>query len=405
MHSRRRPGGFFLPLLLCTIAASLPAGTASARHPGWLPGAGHHGCATGSGGYPGWGAGASGCFGGGFWPPLGWSCGIGSYRSFESVTVSGVGFGGFFSGGVRSVVVGTPVAACWNPCGWNGGWNGGWGRGWWGGCGPVCPPIGWCQPACVPWGWGGWVWPPIIVSPFGSWLPAGVAPVFGPPGVYPYLGLTASRPVGLARDAPGARRLAGLSPARQTGAAAVAGGPAPVAGRTAPVAGRTAPVRTSNRVARLRSGRLVAQGDRALRAAVADADRLREAIDAYGRAATIAPDLPDTRIRQALALVAAGRHEDAAAAIASAVRLDRRLAGRGPPPAEGLVADPVFGDRLADTPAPIAGRGRAVLAAVMASATAALPDASWADGGLADNWIAAAWARRFGEPAVAIARR
>jgi tetratricopeptide (TPR) repeat protein len=246
------------------------------------------------------------------------------------------------------------------------------------------------------------------VSPFGSWLPAGVAPVFGPPGVYPYLGLTASRPVGLARDALGSRRLAGLSPARQPGAAVVAGGPAPVAGRTEPV-------RASNRVARLRSARLVAQGDRALRAAVDDADRLREAIDAYGRAATIAPDLPDTRIRQALALVAAGRHEDAAAAIASAVRLDRRLADRGPPPADGQVVDPVFGDRPVDSPPPIAGRGRAVLAAVMASATAAPPDSPPADegvadgglaeGGLAENWIAVAWARRFGEPAVAIARR
>lgn len=399
MHSRRSPGGFFLPLLLCTIAASLPAGTASARHPGWLPGAGHHGCATGSAGYQGWGAGASGCFGGGFWPPLGWSCGIGSFRSFESVAVSGVGFGGFFSGGVRSVVVGTPVAPCWNPCGWNGGWNGGWG---WG-CGPVCPPIDWCH---SPWGWGGWVWPPIVVSPFGSWLPAGVAPVFGPPGVYPYLGLTAARPVGLARDPLGSRRLAGLSPARQPGAAVVARHAAPVAGRA---------VRASNRVARLRSARLVAQGDRAMRAAVDDADRLREAIDAYGRAATIAPDLPDTRIRQALALVAAGRHEDAAAAIASAVRLDRRLADRRPPPADGQVADPVFGDRPADSPPPIAGRGRAVLAAVMASATATPPDSPPADegvadgglaeAGLAENWIAAAWARRFGEPAVAIARR
>ncbi len=377
MHQSIRAGRFCLPLIICTIAVSFPAVTASARHPGCGPGASGH--FTG-----GCGPVARGCFAGGGWPLVGWSCGIGSYRAYDSVTVSGCGNGGFFSGGVRSVVVGGLALGCGN------GWRGGW---WSPGCGAICPPVTWCDPGCSAWGWGGpwgyggWIWPPIVVSPFGSWLPAGAAPVFGPAGVYPSVGLTRSRRTGL---------LAGL-PARADGARILAGLSTPRA-----VGGTATTTHASNRVARQRAARLVAQGDRALRDAVVDAGELRIAIDAYRRAATIAPDLPDTRLRQAIAFVAAGRHEDAAAAIDRAVQLDRRLAERAPVPPAGLVADPVFGDRVAragDDAAPlppVAGRGRAVLAEVMGGTDHRQP---------ADNWIATAWSKRFGEPAAAFARR
>lgn len=380
MH-RDRGGRRFFPHVLVAVTTTCAASVGFARPPcapvvcppivacppaapsaiGWS-------CAPGYGnvGFAGSGL-AFGATGVGGW------CGLGAVRSFTSVSVRGCAVGSSFGNGVCGTAwYGPPVGPWgWNDCGWYAGcgpwWRSGCGRG------MVAAP-GWC--AAVP-----WCWPPIVVSPFGSWLPAGIAPVFGLPGVYPYLGLTSTGqrpPLSADRRPAGDRMLAGVThPAARTMAAAGA----------------------SNRAARQRAAKLVARGDEALRAAVDDRTRLSTAIDAYRRAAAAAPDLPDTRIRQALALAAAGRHDDAAAAIGHAVRIDRRLAQRPTRAPDGMPADPVFGDRPDAAPAMLR-RGRAILAEVLAGGTGAA--ARPADG---DNWIATAWSRRFGEPMMTVARR
>jgi hypothetical protein len=301
----------------------------------------------------------------------------------ETVAVSGVGCGNFFSGSVGSAVVGCPPwPVCWDPCGFG---SFGWRRGgrWSGGCGwdPWCAPV-WYGPSVCP--TPAVIWPPIVVSPFGSWLPAGTVPVFGPAGVAPSLGLTARGPLATG-FVPGI-----ATPRRDDGRRLRAGLTSPAPAK--------ATARSSNRVARQRAARLVAKGDDALRAAVADERRLADALDAYRRAVAVAPDLPDTFVRQAIALVAAGRDDDAAAALGRAVALDRRLGLAPLPAAEGRPADPVFGDRPAGSAPPVIARGRALLAEVLA-----------AGAGPADeprgNWIATAWTKRFGEPAPALARR
>jgi len=379
MHRRRRTGRVSLPLILAVTAAGCLAGTVSAHPPD--AGCGPTPIAScGWGGGPRWGeCGLPGWRGG-------W-CGLGSGRVLETVAVSGVGCGGFFSGSVRSAVVGCPPwPVCWDPCGFGSfGWRRG---GWWsGGC-------GW-DPWVGPAWYGPWVcptpaviWPPIVVSPFGSyfssWLPAGTVPVFGPAGVAPYLGLTARGPlatgfvpgIAAARRDDGRRLLAGLT------------NPAPA----------KATARSSNRVALQRAARLVAKGDDALRAAVADERRLADALDAYRRAVAVAPDLPDTFVRQAIALVAAGRDDDAAAALGRAVALDRRL-GLAPLPAPaGRPADPVFGDRPAGSAPPVIARGRALLAEVLAAGARPADEPR-------GNWITTAWSKRFGEQPAALARR
>jgi hypothetical protein len=65
--------------------------------------------------------------------------------------------------------------------------------------------------------------------------------------------------------------------------------------------------RGSNPASRLRAARQVAIGDRHLRTANGDPAELRRAVDAYRRAAAISGDQPDTFVRQAVALVVAGK--------------------------------------------------------------------------------------------------
>jgi len=379
MHRRRRTGRVSLPLILAVTAAGCLAGTVSAHPPD--AGCGPTPIAScGWGGGPRWGeCGLPGWRGG-------W-CGLGSGRVLETVAVSGVGCGGFFSGSVRSAVVGCPPwPVCWDPCGFGSfGWRRG---GWWsGGC-------GW-DPWVGPAWYGPWVcpapaviWPPIVVSPFGSyfssWLPAGTVPVFGPAGVAPYLGLTARGPlatgfvpgIAAARRDDGRRLLAGLT------------NPAPA----------KATARSSNRVALQRAARLVAKGDDALRAAVADERRLTDALDAYRRAAAIAQDQPDIQLRQALALVAVGRDVQADDAIGRAVAIDGRLAAVPPRPADGLAAasDPVFDDRPAGGQPPFAARGAAILREIAAQG-------GGAEGREVVALLADRWSRRFDRGLGAIA--
>jgi len=196
---------------------------------------------------------------------------------------------------------------------------------------------------------------------------------------------------------------AGVGPAA-AGAAVV---PALAARPLDPPPAPAAIVRASNGDARLRAGKLVATGDRHLRAAVADRGRLRAAVDAYRRAAAIAPDLADTHLRQAIALVAQGRDDDARKAVARAVAIDGRL---GDDPAAALAArrtlppDPVFGERPDTGPTTLAARTGGILARVFRDADAG-PAAPVAGG----NWIADLWLRRFADPvgatAAAIAAR
>ena len=285
--------------------------------------------------------------------------------------------------------------------------------GWGGWCGPrwggwCAPRWNWCGPrwgwGCRPWGWGcapwygattwggydsvslsvpvgggatffsgalvpypvygGWGYPATWVPggygwygyPYGTVLPSGFAPQFGPAGVFPFLGLGAST----ANVNAGALVARAPTASRPVIAAAPQGG------------GRTALVRASTGVARLRAARLVAVGDRNLRAADGDPVRLTAALDAYRRAAAIAQDQPDIQLRQSLVLMALDRRDQADAAIGRAVAIDGRLAPVPAPPAAGLqavaVADPIFGDRPAGTAPPFAVRGAAILREIAAQA-------------------------------------
>jgi hypothetical protein len=292
--------------------------------------------------------------------------------------------------------------------------------GWGGWCGPrwggwCAPRLGWgCRPwawGCRPWGWGcapwygattwggydsvslsvpvgggatffsgalvpypvygGWGYPATWVPggygwygyPYGTVLPSGFAPQFGPAGVFPFLGLGAST----ANANAGALVARAPTASRPVIAAAPQGG------------GRTALVRASTGIARLRAARLVAVGDRQLRSADGDPVRLTAALDAYRRAAAIAQDQPDIQLRQSLVLMALDRRDQADAAIGRAVAIDGRLAPVPAPPAAGLqlvaAADPIFGDRPAGTAPPFAVRGAAILREIAAQAAT-----------LADRW-------------------
>lgn len=285
--------------------------------------------------------------------------------------------------------------------------------GWGGWCGPrwggwCAPRLGWgCRPwawGCRPWGWGcapwygattwggydsvslsvpvgggatffsgalvpypvygGWGYPATWVPggygwygyPYGTVLPSGFAPQFGPAGVFPFLGLGAST----ANANAGALVARAPTVSRPVIAAAPQGG------------GRTALVRASTGIARLRAARLVAVGDRQLRSADGDPVRLTAALDAYRRAAAIAQDQPDIQLRQSLVLMALDRRDQADAAIGRAVAIDGRLAPVPAPPAAGLqvvaAADPIFGDRPAGTAPPFAVRGAAILREIAAQA-------------------------------------
>lgn len=321
-------------------------------------------------------------------------------------------------------------ASSWSGWGWGGGWRAaGWGRA----CGsrPVCagwsaPGFQWGTPcwgggwfggpawrsedsvflsvpagggatffsgALVPtrvWGWGyptnwapGWQACPggFFWTPYAVPLPAGVGPQFGPAGVLPFMGLSSVAPAG--------RQAAGQAVVR-----AGNGAPRPVIA-AAKAGGRALAMRASSPAARVRAARLVAVGDRHLRAAAGDPAQAAPAADAYRRAAAIAPDQPDIHVRHAVALVALGRAAQADDALAKAVAVDGRLADRvaaagdGPP-------DPVFGDRAAGEPTPLAARGAAILREIGSGDQADRP-------GL--GRMAELWARRWEAPGAAVAIR
>jgi hypothetical protein len=287
----------------------------------------------------------------------------------DSVYVAGP-FGGFFSGSVSSYVIGP-------GCGWRGlGWGGGYGF-----------P---CTYYPYPYGYGCWGYTPIVVSPYGG----SIAPVYGPAGVLPFMGLSST------------------VPSRVT-ASGLAAPPAPqlALGRAAAAAPAPAiAVRASNGVARLRAARLVAIGDRHLRTAVENPTKLAAALDAYRRAATIAPDLADTFLRQAIVLTALERPDDAARAVDRAVVIDARLDTRLGADERAAVAaherlppDPVFGDRPDAGPTTLASRSADLLARIFRADPAGEGPAVAAAAG--PNWIAARWLQQAagGQPPEALA--
>lgn len=251
------------------------------------------------------------------------------------------------------------------------------------GCYPYSYNLG-CYPSWNGWGWNGWGCVPFAYNPV--CLPSSFGPVYGPAGVFPYLGLasneTAAEPAAVVASA--GPRSDVLASARR----AVPAFPTP-AGR---VSGSTI-VRASNTDARMRAGKLVAIGDRHMQAAIADRASLAKALDAYKRAATIAADQPDTFLRQAIVLAAMERDEASEAAIARAVAIDARL-GDDPraarDAAKRLPPDPVFGDRPAGAPTALAARTGGLIERIFRDD---------AVGEIADgNWIAARWNARFGGP-------
>ena len=293
----------------------------------------------------------------------------GGSRFFASETVSlgGPCGGGFFSGSVNSFVLGGPR------------W---WGRPCWSGPAFGLPCT--FYPYSYGCGYGG----PILVSPYGGWLPASIAPVYGPAGVLPFMGVMG------ASTNPPAARLAALPPILP-GLQLAARDPA-----------RTIPTRSSNGEARLRAGRLVAIGDRHLRAAVLNPAKMPAALDAYRRAAIIAPDLADTFLRQAIVLTALDRAAAAAQAVDRAVALDARLGSDAPAALaarERLTPDPVFGDQPDSGPTTLAARTQSLLARVFQDVPAARGGAR-ADAA-AGNWIVDRWLQQWQGPANAFAAR
>jgi len=179
-------------------------------------------------------------------------------------------------------------------------------------------------------------------------------------------------------------------------------------GRAAPAAPVAAiAVRASNGVARLRAARLVAVGDRHMRTALHDSAKLASALDAYRRAATIAPDQADTFLRQAIVLTALERTDDAAKAVDRAVAIDARLgddAAAAVAAQERLPPDPVFGDRPDTGPTTLISRSSGLLARIFAEepvgagrAVPALP--------AVPNWIATRWSQQWQGQVNAVAAR
>ena len=328
--------------------------TASAWHGRW-----HHGFY--GGGFRPWCGPAFGPRVYGGWG--GWYGGT-RFASNDSVFLGGP-FGGFFSGSVSSYVV-----SPWQGCGWRGyGWNGyGWpGYGWGGGYG--------CG------------YSPIVVSPY----PGSFGPVYGPAGVLPFMGFTAQVPARVTASRPAAPPVPQL----------VMGRPAPA------VLAPAIAVRPSNGVTRLRAARLVAVGDRHLRTALHDSTKLAAALDAYKRAATIAPDQPDTFLRQAIVLTALERADDATKAVDRAIAIDGRLGADTQVAAaahERLPPDPVFGDRPDTGPTTLASRSSGLLARIFRAdptgdgpAVPAMP--------AVPNWIATRWSQQWQGQVNAVAAR
>lgn len=267
---------------------------------------------------------------------------------------------------------------------------------WWGGSfgwyrpfcyRPFCPPVygyGFTSyrtfSYCTPGFFSGWSYPygygcswysysPVIYAPYYNCYPSAFAPVYGPAGVLPFMGFGA-----VARPAVAPRAIVVATPQ----AAAFAKS-----------------LRPSNASARLRAGRLMAVGDSHLRAAVDDPGRLARALDAYRRAARIAPDLPDNHLRQAIVLTALERRDEAEAAIQRAVAIDGRL---------GTVGDAAAGPRP-PVPALAAGPGSTTLADRSETLIGRIfRDAAAADGPAA-NWIANRWSRQWQEEIARVARK
>jgi len=152
-------------------------------------------------------------------------------------------------------------------------------------------------------------------------------------------------------------------------------------------------IRTSNAPARARAARLVALGDRHLRGAIDDPAKLAKAIDAYRRAANIAPDQPDTFLRQAIALTAAGKKSAAATAVGRAVAIDPRIV-------ENTAAAGAHEPLIAPAglaPKPLVARSSKLLARIFAT-----PDSG--RNAPADNWIAHCWLGRDAGPVMVAAR-
>lgn len=275
------------------------------------------------------------------------------------------------------------------PCApaFTGGWGGGWcaPRFGWGGPGWGCRPFGWrrwCPPPVYSYGYGcSYGWPAWYGT---TWFPSCGSVWLGSPfgGSFFSGGMVPYPTIGTPVIVPGFVSSSVAAPAVATVAAA-----------------RPRAARVSSSAARLRAARLVAMGDRYLRESAGDPAKLRRAADQYRRAAVIAADQPDTFIRQAMALVALGERGQADAALAKATAIDGRLAdapvrrGDAPP-------DPVFGDRPADAPPPLAARGQAILRQIAGDASEVE-----AGGAPAIATLAARWAERFGTGPATIARR
>jgi tetratricopeptide (TPR) repeat protein len=154
----------------------------------------------------------------------------------------------------------------------------------------------------------------------------------------------------------------------------------------------------------LRAARLVAVGDRHLRTAVQAPTKLAAALDAYRRAATIAPDQADTFLRQAIVLTALERADDAAKAVDRAVAIDARL-GRDAAAAvaaqERLPPDPVFGDRPDSGPTTLASRSTGLLARIFRDD----PPGNGPAGPAGANWIATRWSQQWHGKLDAVAAR
>lgn len=267
-------------------------------------------------GYGGWSFGWPGCGIGGWY-------GGGAFLGAESVFVAGSG-GALFSGALR------PWALPF--------WYGGYPANWWPGY------------AVTPFG--------TFFTPYGTLLPPGVGPRFGPAGVFP---------------------LPGFGKAAAGGGRAVAQQPAPSglaadASRTRQARAARA-VRASTESGRRRAAGHLAAGDRRLREAGGDPAQLRAALASYRQAAAAERDAPDTYIRLAIAQAALGDRSGVDASLASAVALDRRLAGTGGN------ADPIFGGAQTS---PLAARGHAIIMEIAAADPVAGMPLAW----LAESWSA-----------------
>ena len=337
------------------------AGAFHGHHGGF--GFGHGG--FGQCGFGGWGGGGLGC--GGNWGGYGW--GVPCWP-----VIGNVSYGtGFAVGGTRfwsgTTVFGVPAF------------------GGWGGCGPVWGAPAWCAPV---WG-GGWGGPGWIGGGWGGARFGGVGAWYGGWNRGPAWGWNRGPARGWNRGpAPGwAIPFASAAPiSRLPVGRGLLGAPAIDA--AVEVA-----IRTSNAPARARAARLVALGDRHLRAAVDEPAKLAKAIDAYRRAASIAPDQPDTFLRQAIAFTAAGKGTAAATAVGRAVAIDPRLAEQGEAKGGGI-AGAFAGHAPADAAPPLAARSSKLLTRIFADSTAT-PEAP------AENWIANRWLGRDAGPVMVAA--